>query len=181
MHAAYLNGVSRQSSSFNNKLEILEAGRDVWYAAQYSDVKYTPFSSIKQQIVTSINAITGEKTDICNYDWHHVVETQHIAQFLFTGSLEDQKWSLVPTILIHKPEHRFFSQNFNNNEFRELSGTEKSNQNSFSLHAASTKTERDNLRVKINSIQYMYDLMYLNYPTLKTIAKNIFDYHLNLL
>ena len=176
MKPEYLFGVTRQPSSFPN-IEIIGDGMNTWYAAAYDVVKADSFRSTKREIVDYINQAMHRNTQTRDYDWHHVVETQHISQFVLSSLVYQEKLFNMPTILIHKPEHRFFSQNFNNNDFRELTDIGKGTNTSISTQVLSNPTRKAELRTKIEDLKLMYNHMYQSYPTLRKIANNVFNYH----
>lgn len=176
MNLQYLRGINRTASSFTG-IDILSLGFDSWYTSHYDFVKHHSFISTKKEIIEQVNLVTRKKTKPADWDWHHVVETEHMATILFSGNLQQEKYYEMPTILIHKPEHRFFSQNFNNNEFRELSSTSKGENTGSPFQESRTPEGRKRLKARINNLKMMYRHMYINYPTLSKIADNVFDRH----
>lgn len=174
MKASYLTGVNRKPSSFTNII-ILGSGTDVWYAGSYNDVKSN--HSTKKEIVRLTNGITGQDTSPYDWDWHHVVETQHMS-YIINGNLHQEEWHSMPTILISKNEHHYLSQNYNNNAFRELTNIAQGRKIQERSNSDSDKEKRV---AKIESLKMMYNNAYLSHPTLRKIANNVFNYHLNLL
>lgn len=180
MKSQYLTNINREPSTFPG-LKILSLGDSTWYAGTYTTVKSNKFKNIKKEIVELVNIATKRSTKPKDWEWHHVVETQHISQFIEGIKVHQEEWHNMPTILIHKPEHKFFSQNFNNNAFRELTGTQKGRVHHVDLHKKQSIDQRNQLKASIKSMQQMYSNMYANYPVLHKIANNVFDYHLRLL
>lgn len=179
MRQAYLSGIKIEDSSYYNGLKCIGTDAHIWYAACYDLVKEYKFIPIKKELVELTNKLKKRNTEPKNWDWHHVVETQHLATFLH--ETEKEKYNYMPTILIHKPEHRFFSRNFNNNAFRELATIPKPKRKKsldvFNSGLATTEN-RHQRKHTINNLRMMYNNMYIKYPTLKKIANNVFDYHL---
>jgi len=181
MKSLYLNDINRQPSTFSG-LEIFSLGDSTWYAGDYTTVKSNKFKGTKKEIVTRTNQITKRKTNPEDWEWHHVVETQHISQFIEGVKVHQEEWHNMPTILIHKPEHKFFSQNFNNNAFRELTGIQKGRVHHHTdLYKKQSIDQRNQLENTIKNLQDMYNNMYMDYPILRKIANNVFNYHLSVL
>lgn len=171
MKAEYFIGVSKKRSSFPN-LYVLGSGYDLWYAGPYKAVKAK--SAVKKEVVNMTNSLLREHTSLRDWEWHHVVETQHMAHII-SGSLSEEKWFHMPTILISRREHQFFSRNFNNNAFRELTTIPKSRKKTRGTDA---KAERKRRLAIIANMRMMYRNAYADYPTLSRIADNVFNYHL---
>lgn len=180
MNAQYLLGVKREPSHIPG-IEMISVGSDQWYAGDYNVVKSKSFISLKKEIIGTVNSFYNRNTSLEEWDWHHVVETEHMATFIFSGSLYHQEYFEMPTVLIHEPEHVYLSQNFNNNTFRELATIKRINRNDFSLNVIKTQEDRDNLAAIISNLQNIYNNLYLNYPTLRRIANNVFRMHLSML
>ena len=119
MKNEYLRGINRIPSDFPS-IERIGIGDDYWYAVYYETVKAKKFSSIKETIVNMVKHYMTRNTKYGDWDWHHVVETEHMAQILSKSDLYYEAWKKMPTVLIHKPEHIDYSRNFNNKESREL-------------------------------------------------------------
>jgi|GEM_PF-2438170 len=177
MKPQYLTNINTQPSTFPG-LEILSLGDSTWYAGDYTTVKSNKFKDIKKEIVELINFSMNRKTIRKDWDWHHVVETQHISQFIEGVKVHQEEWHNMPTILIHKPEHKFFSQNFNNNAFRELTDTQKGRVHHVDLHKKQNTAQLKQVKTTIKNLQDMYNSMYSGYTVLRKIANNVFNYHL---
>lgn len=175
MKLEYLTGLFKKPSDYPPLMVIGSPNNDTWYAGSYEIVKSDSFAETKAHIVDSVNMIKRRKTETKDWDWHHVVETQHIS-YIVNGSLHQVEQRDMPTILIHKPEHRYFSQNFNNNAFRELA-TISTGRNKRIIAPTDNVTSKNRIN-RIENLRMVYNHMYLHYPTLQKIANNVFNYHL---
>jgi hypothetical protein len=170
MKAEYLTGVFIKSSSFSD-IYILGDYNDVWYAGSYSKVKNN--HSAKETIVDLTNKIYSRNDQTSDWEWHHVVETQHMREIV-NDDLQRIKDFNMPTILISKNEHSFFSRNFNNNAFRELANISMVKDDFRMKYEDSQK-----MITRIKNLKYMYWNAYQGYKTLEKIAFNVFDYHMS--
>jgi len=98
MKSQYLIGINTQPSTYPG-LEVFNLKNSTWYAGDYTTVKSNKFKDIKKEIVTQTNQITKRKTELKDWEWHHVVETQHISQFIEGVKVHQEEWHHMPTIM----------------------------------------------------------------------------------
>ncbi len=178
MSLHYFFKVPKFPSSFKGIEIIGSENADTWFASNYYLVSTSNFASIKSDMIELANKLKGRETNVYEWDWHHIVEGQHAAMLSVRGDMINQYNHSIPVILIHKPEHQFFSRNFNNKEFFELIGAYKMDK--MALQAEAMKLKRteagiQKLKARVKNLKEMYSNMYENYPTLKKVAWNIFD------
>jgi len=179
MKTEYLTDVKVEDSSFAGLKLIGNDTTNTWYAGSYKFVKSSKFKPIKKEIIELTNKVKKRNTQVKNWEWHHVVETQHMSQFIEWHKVENVEQHHMPTILIHKPEHTFFSRNFNNNDFRELTNIGKGRRlESGNVTTSNQSAEKLKQKAVIKNLKMMYNQMYEGYPTLNKIANNVFEYHL---
>jgi hypothetical protein len=181
MNPSYLSGLGRSISNHLG-VEIINLGSDIWFVAPYMIVKDRGFTPVKQELLSLLGGFTGRKiANTAEFDWHHVVESQHIRTILFKGDLHNETNFQVPTILIHKPDHAFFSRNFNNNEFRELASISNVASSNTASSLFATPEGRKKLQQRINNLKMMYANAYVENPALFKISNNIFNSYTALL
>ena len=173
----YFQGISYKTSSFGG-LYVIRFGHDEWYSGIYNSVKSTTFQSTKAEIIKLTNKVKRRDTKVLDWDWHHIVEGQHLAMLSVRGDIDVQYNHSIPVILIHKPEHRFFSQNFNNKEWFDLIKAAKFPAQALQAGAMELHNNEEGkiiLRKRAAALKDMYDCMYAEYPALKQVAKNILN------
>jgi hypothetical protein len=172
LNPEYLFAIHRKPSESIPNVEILSKASEVWYAGSYNTVASSSFKPYKTQIVNLTNTIKNRDTRIEDWDWHHVVESQHIALITVNGNLEQDVFYGMPTILIHKPEHRFFSRNSNNNNFKQLVGII----DEIGKKKAVDAGDLFSIKNQISNFRMMYNNLYVGYPILQNIANNVFNF-----
>jgi len=176
MEASYLTGLSRKPSNSYPGIEIIgTGGNDSWYAGSYQIVSAPNFQDTKKDIVNISNKLLNLNSTPNDWHWHHVVEQQHIALILFTGSLFYENNFKIPTVMIYNQHHRFLSQNTNNLAFRELASISKGNVKLTPTEEITTPEGKKIIKSRIESLQNMYSDLYTNYPTFSMIANNVFN------
>ena len=182
MSLHYFFKVPKFPSSYQG-IEIIGSEKaDTWFMSNYYLVSTRNFTDIKSEIIQLTNKLKGRETNVGDWDWHHIVEGQHAAMLSVKGDMINQYNHSIPVILIHKPEHQFFSRNFNNQQFFELVGALKMDK--MALQAEAMKLKRSDagiqkLKLRVRNLKEMYGNMYEAYPTLQKVAMNIFDTYEN--
>jgi len=174
--AHYLANVMAESSQSYRDVTIVSSGQDVWYASVYSTVKSPYFTSNKKEIVELTNMLRKTNSIERDWEWHHIVEKQHLALLSVKGDIEYQYNHKIPVVLIHKNEHKFLSRNFNNAEFFSLLSASKKPAADLQKEAIQlyrTQTGVQQLKHRAARLQAMYNDAYEEHSVLRKIAMSI--------
>lgn len=182
MKAEYLKGLSRRPVYLEDlhigSVEFIGSGSDMWCVGSYSRVKKHYFKPLKKALVEITNVLENVNTNIAGWDWHHVVESQHLSYILSSQDLYGEHWYHMPTILISKKEHRYFSRNLTNKAFRIMTNTQRGKRKVINGFMPSSIKEQREIKYTAVKLKGIYNDMYFDYPTLRKIANNVFDYHI---
>ena len=156
---------------------------DEWYCCAYRDK-----DMYKRNIVHLTNEISGLNTTEYDWDFHHIIEQQHLADIplkeLGLKTLAEYYANEIPTVIISKAEHQLLSSYLHFKEFRKLyyvnqrfttpsgAGARQNIANQNFAKGTITKTDVNKI---INGLIEMYDNVYIRHIVFKTISRNFLN------
>ncbi len=179
----YFQSLNYAATEGNSGLYVVYYGTEEWYCCAYKDR-----NNFKSDIVDSVNRLMGLSTSKKDWEFHHIVEKQHIADLPLTGlglgTLNDYYINHIPTVLISKSEHSMISSFFHFKEFRQLYyvdqlGTSAKNVNvrqstASSNYSAGSLNKADVVKI-INGLIEMYANVYILHPAFQIISRNFLN------
>jgi hypothetical protein len=183
MVTSYLRSLNYSPSSFDS-FYVVTSGRDSYYVCAYKDR-----NNAKKDVMELLTMLPAyQKLTIKDFDFHHIVEEQHLADITFSNELYFN-YGNMPTVLVHKGEHQRYNAILHVKESRslylrdqekftgqKLRDSHARKQATITLLNNGTKGEGiEEISNRISILKEMYSSVYEGNRILKTISNNIFD------
>jgi len=171
----------RVSYEFKNFF-IISYGGKAYYACAYRDREVC-----KGELSSFLKAQkTFPKYAEGDFHFHHIVEKQHLADISFSGDNIGIVYAAMPTIMIHKSEHKRYDRLLHIGETRKLymrteqhesikaEDKEKAVRKMFSVVSPEEKENaKKEIAERIDIMHQLYQETYRDNNLLKSIASNI--------
>lgn len=182
MITKYFNSINSSLLEGTSGLYALYFGKEEWFCCSYKNKDV-----YKKNIVNLTNQILNIKTIESDWEFHHIIERQHLADIplkeLGLATLGSYYADEIPTIIINKSEHKMLSSYFHFKQFRDLytthqpftiSGNAANRQNSSNSNLSRGIVTRDEIVVIIDRLIDMYNNAYVDHPMFQIISFNFF-------
>lgn len=176
MITKYFRGLNYQNSLITG-FYVVHNGNDEYYVCNYND-RYKG----KNEIISLIKSLRSyEHLKANDFDFHHVIEEQHLSDITFSSQLSFN-YANMPTVLLHKGEHKRYSAILHVKETRLLYLRDQERfsrpmTSSYARKSAAVKLFNDEgsheIGHRITILKEIYDAVYEGNKILRTIINNI--------
>ena len=104
----------------DKKFTILQFGIENYYTSTYRYAKSDQGYWYKRLYLLAFNELFDKTVNSDDFDWHHVVEMNHVRKIRPIGDIYQQKWHAMPTILTPTFAHAPFTTQLENEKFSDV-------------------------------------------------------------
>lgn len=170
----FFHGIRWKLSDSYENFYIIGLRKDEMYTCAYHD-RNTAKKSIMQ--------ISGYNS--AEFDFHHIVEQQHLADISYDGSLHSMYEYQIPTVLLHNREHQLrynsilhIAQTRHLYMSKEMGNIGMPKKQIEAMKLYCNKEGRKQLKERTLEMKNLYSDVYESDLSLKQIAMNILDHYL---
>lgn len=181
MISKYFQSLNFNLSEGTTGLYALYYGNEAFYCCAYKNRNV-----YKRNIISLHNKITEQDTAMHDWEFHHVVEKQHLSDIplasLGLASLSEYYQDEIPTVILHKREHRLLNSYLHFKEFRKLYEIQqknaRANTNAQTRHAevntryASGLVDKEDITKMVDNLTNMYRNVYIDHPLFQILSSN---------